>query len=98
MLFNNLDYFIFLVFAGTNAVAGLWTYFYLPETGGRSFEENQQFFKDAGEQGTWRVRKVGKGEFAKMMYPDPKNPEGENVDAERVPLLRRVGDQIPGGN
>lgn len=96
VLFNNLDYYIFVVFAGTNAVAGLWTWLYLPETGGRSFEENQRFFKDAGEQGTWRVGKVGKGEFAKMLYPDPENPEGENVDAERVPLLRRLEDQVPG--
>jgi hypothetical protein len=95
VLFNNLDYFIFLVFAGTNAFAGLWTYFYLPETGGRTFEENQEFFKEAGEMGTWRVHKVAKGEYAKMMYPDPENPEGANVDAERVPLLSRLQDQVP---
>ncbi|KAH7398803.1 general substrate transporter [Phaeosphaeria sp. MPI-PUGE-AT-0046c] len=95
VLFNNLSYFIFLVFAGTNAVAGLWTYFYLPETGGRSFEENQDFFKEAGEAGTWRVGKVGGGAWIKMRYPDPKN-DGELVDAERVPLLRRVEDQLPG--
>lgn len=94
VFFNNLDYFIFIVFAATNAVAGLWTYIYLPETGGRSFEENQQFFKDAAEQGTWRVSKVGKGEYAKMRYPDPK-ADGETVDAERVPLLRRIEDQLP---
>ncbi|KAL6711362.1 hypothetical protein ACN47E_005893 [Coniothyrium glycines] len=93
VLFNNLDYFIFLVFAATNAIAGLWTYLYLPETGGRTFEENQNFFKEAGEQGTWRVGKVGKGEYKHMLYP---NEEGENVDAERVPLLRRVEDQVPG--
>jgi hypothetical protein len=95
VLFNNLDYFIFLVFAGTNAVAGLWTYFYLPETGGRSFDENQDFFKEAAEQGTWRVSKVAKGEYTKMMYPDPQDPEGANVDAERVPLLQRLHDQVP---
>ncbi|KAF1831113.1 general substrate transporter [Decorospora gaudefroyi] len=95
VLFNNLDYFIFLVFAGTNAVAGLWTYLYLPETGGRTFDENQEFFKEAGEQGSWRVSKVAKGEYAKMMYPDPKDPEGGNVDAERVPLLQRLEDQVP---
>jgi hypothetical protein len=95
VLFNNLDYFIFLVFAGTNAVAGVWTYFYQPETGGRSFDENQDFFKEAAEQGTWRVHKVGKGEYTKMMYPDPKDPEGANVDAERVPLLQRLEDQVP---
>ncbi|RMZ71342.1 mfs monosaccharide transporter [Pyrenophora seminiperda CCB06] len=93
VLFNNLDYFIFLVFAATNAFAGLWTYLYLPETGGRTFDENMDFFKEAAEQGTWRVAKVGKGEWKKMLYPDP---EGEgNVDAERVPLLTRVEDQVP---
>ena len=95
VLFNNLDYFIFIVFAATNAVAGLWTYFYLPETGGRSFGENQEFFKEAAEQGTWRVSKVGKGEYAKMQYPNPKDVDGENIDAERVPLLSRLEDQLP---
>jgi hypothetical protein len=94
VMFNNLSYFIFLVFAGTNAVAGVWTYLYLPETGGRSFEENQDFFKEAGEAGTWRVKKVAGGDWIKMRYPDPKN-DGELVDAERVPLLRRVEDQLP---
>lgn len=94
VMFNNLSYYIFLVFAGTNAFAGLWTFFYLPETGGRSFEENQEFFKEAGEAGTWRVGKVNKGSWSKMRYPDPEN-EGESVDAERVPLLRRVEDQLP---
>jgi MFS family permease len=94
VMFNNLSYFIFLVFAGTNAVAGLWTYLYLPETGGRSFEENQDFFKEAGEAKTWRVKKVAGGDWIKMKYPDPKN-DGEVVDAERVPLLQRVEDQLP---
>ncbi|KAF1916812.1 general substrate transporter [Ampelomyces quisqualis] len=94
VMFNNLSYFIFLVFAGTNAVAGLWTYLYLPETGGRSFEENQDFFKEASEANTWRVHKVAGGDWIKMRYPDPKN-DGEVVDAERVPLLTRVEDQLP---
>lgn len=93
VMFNNLSYLIFLVFAATNAVAGLWTWIYLPESGGRSFEENQQFFKDAKEAGTWRVRRVNGGEFTVMKYPD-QNGEGL-VDAERVPLLRRVEDQLP---
>ncbi|KAI8934666.1 hypothetical protein NX059_008358 [Plenodomus lindquistii] len=96
VLFNNLDFYIFAVFAGTNAIAGLWTWLYLPETGGRSFDENQEFFKEAGEAGTWRVSKIAKGEYAKMLYPDPKDPEGGNIDAERVPLLRRLEDQVPG--
>lgn len=95
VMFNNLSYFIFLVFAATNAVAGLWTYLYLPETGGRSFDDNQEFFKQAGEASTWRVSKVAKGEWAKMLYPDPENDGDHVVDAERVPLLRRVQDQVP---
>jgi MFS family permease len=94
VMFNNLSYFIFLVFAGTNAFAGLWTYLYLPETGGRSFEENQDFFKEAGEAGTWRVKKVAGGDWIKMRYPDPKK-DGQAVDAERVPLLQRIEDQLP---
>lgn len=93
LMFNNLSYFIFLVFAASNAVAGLWTWFYLPETGGRSFEENQQFFSEAKEAGTWRVTKVCGGEYTVLKYPDPNS---ENlVDAERVPLLRRLEDQLP---
>lgn len=94
VMFNNLSYMIFLVFAGTNAFAGLWTYIYLPETGGRSFEENQDFFKEAGEANTWRVNKVAGGDWSKMRYPDPES-DGQVVDAERVPLLRRVEDQLP---
>ena len=93
VMFNNLSYLIFVVFAGSNALAGIWTWLYLPETGGRTFEENQQFFSDAKEEGTWRVSKVAGGDFAVFKYQDP---EGDNVvDAERVPLLRRVGDQMP---
>ena len=87
-MFNNLHYYIFLVFAASNAVAGLWTWVYLPESGGRSFEENQEFFKMAKEEKTWRVRKVAEGKFALLPY------DGEE-DAERVPLLRRVRDQLP---
>lgn len=93
VMFNNLSYFIFVVFAGSNALAGLWTWLYLPETGGRTFEENQQFFTEAKDAGTWRARKVAKGEFTVFKYPDP---EGDHVvDAERVPLLRRIEDQVP---
>jgi hypothetical protein len=95
VMFNNLSYFIFLVFAGTNAFAGLWTYLYLPETGGRSFDDNQEFFKQAGEAKTWRVHKVAKGEWSKMLYPDPESDGDRVIDAERVPLLRRIRDQVP---
>lgn len=94
-MFNNLSYLIFLVFAATNAVAGLWTYLYLPETGGRSFDDNQEFFKQAGEAKTWRVSKVSNGEWSRMLYPDPQGNGDGIVDAERVPLLSRVQDQIP---
>ncbi|KAF2737620.1 MFS monosaccharide transporter-like protein [Polyplosphaeria fusca] len=95
IMFNNLSYFIFLVFAVTNAIAGVWTWIYLPESGGRSFEDNQQFFIEAKEAGSWRVTKVCGGEFGIMKYPDPEQNGEVLVDAERVPLLRRVEDQLP---
>ncbi|KAJ9666744.1 hypothetical protein H2201_003148 [Coniosporium apollinis] len=84
ILFNNLEYFLFAAFAVTNLFAGAWTYLYQPETGGRSFEENQEFFEKAKDEGTWRVSRVAGGKFLKMPYG------GE--DAERTPLLRRVRD------
>ncbi|KAF2223380.1 general substrate transporter [Elsinoe ampelina] len=84
IMFNNLSFWLFLVFGGTNLFAGAWTYFYCPESGGRSFEENQEFFDKAKEAGTWRVDKVEKGRYRKM-------PVGE--DEERRPLLERVGEQ-----
>ena len=89
IMFNNLKYYIFLVFALTNTFAGVWTWAYCPESGGRSFEENQKFFEDAKEEGTWRVSKVDGGEFKYMPYP---KPDGE--DGESQPLLRRVAEQI----
>lgn len=95
VMFNNLSYFIFLVFAVTNAIAGMWTYLYQPETGGRSFDDNQEFFKQAGEAKTWRVSKVADGEWSRMLYQDPKSDGDRLVDAERVPLLGRVRDQLP---
>lgn len=95
IMFNNLTYFIFIVFAATNAFAGVWTWFYLPESGGRSFEDNQQFFVDAKEEGSWQVRKIRGGEYGVMKYPNPENGGEDLVDAERVPLLRRVDDQLP---
>lgn len=90
ILFNNLKYWLFLVFAITNTFAGVWTYLYCPESGGRSFEENQEFFESAREEGSWRVSKVHKGEFRHMPYP---KPEGE--DGESQPLLHRIRDQAP---
>lgn len=91
ILFNNLDHWIFVIFAATNAFAGLWTYFYLPESGGRSFEDNQQFFEDAKEEGTWRVAKVAGGEYRRLAYGGNVEEEGEIE-----PLLSRVQDQVRG--
>lgn len=87
ILFNNLNYWLFLVFGLTNLFAGAWTYFYLPESGGRSFEENQQFFEEAKEAGTWRVGKIQKGEYKRMPY------HSDNGDGENTPLLSRVREQ-----
>lgn len=54
---------------------------YSPETGGRSFEENQAYFDDAKEHNTWRVSKINKGEYRHM-------PKGEkDDDGETAPLL-----------
>ncbi|KAI9806514.1 MAG: hypothetical protein M1833_003701 [Piccolia ochrophora] len=78
--FNNLNYWLFLVFAFTNLFAGVWTWAYLPESGGRSFEENQAFFEAAKEKGKWRVHTVQKGEYLDM-------PGQEEEDGESAPLL-----------
>ncbi|KKY38269.1 putative mfs monosaccharide transporter [Diaporthe ampelina] len=86
LMFNNLKYWIFLIFAATNAFAGVWTYVYLPESGGRSFRDNQQFFIDASEAGSWRVAKVSGGVYKKLAYG---GTEGENE-----PLLQRLQDQV----
>ncbi|TIA46184.1 general substrate transporter, partial [Aureobasidium pullulans] len=53
ILFNNLNYWLFLVFGFTNLFAGVSTYLFQPESGGRSFEENQTFFEEAKKAGTW---------------------------------------------
>lgn len=86
IMFNNLEYWIFLIFAATNAFAGIWTYIYLPESGGRSFEDNQQFFIDAKEEGSWRVAKVSGGVYKRLAY-------GGTV-GENEPLLQRLQDQV----
>lgn len=83
-MFNNLSYWLFLVFAVTNLIAGTTTYFFCPESGGRSFEENQEFFAAAKDEKTWNVIKVKKGQWRSM----PKQSSGETE-----PLLRRVADQ-----
>jgi sugar porter (SP) family MFS transporter len=91
VMFAGIGYWLFLVFAATNTFAGLWTWIFLPESGNRSFEENQRFFEEASAAGTWRVSKVNDGEFTKMIW----KIDEEIVDAERVPLLHRVAEQLP---
>ncbi|KAG0651964.1 putative metabolite transport [Hyphodiscus hymeniophilus] len=83
--FNNLKFWLFLVFAATNCFAGWWTWSYSPESGGRSFEENQEFFDSAREERSWAVRKVDSGKFEVM--PSKKEDDGEG--GERNPLLGR---------
>jgi hypothetical protein len=93
--FNNLSYWLFLVFAVTNAFAGWWTWMYCPESGGRSFEENQEFFTEAAEKGRWKVKVVKGGEWLKMPEQAEKGDEEEgdrnkkkgDGDGERQPLL-----------
>jgi sugar porter (SP) family MFS transporter len=85
--FNNLKFWLFLVFAATNCFSGWWTWAYTPESGGRSFEENQEFFDSARYDGSWAVRKVDGGKFENM----PSQKEDEEEGGERSPLLGRSG-------
>lgn len=80
---------IFLVFGITNTIAGVTTYFFCPESGGRSFEENQEFFESAKEEKSWNVNKVDGGKFKWLPYPKPDGTNGETQ-----PLLERVRDQV----
>lgn len=94
IMFNNLTFLLFLVFAVTNAIAGIWTYFYLPESGNRKFEDNVKFFEEAAKVGTWRVRAVKDGEWEHMPY-NGVIMDGSAEARERQPLLQRVQDQLP---
>lgn len=85
IMFENLNFWLFAVFAVTNGMAGAWTLVYLPESGGRSFEENQRFFDEAAKAGSWKVKDVGGGEWEKM----PKSAEAEEGSSENTPLLSR---------
>ncbi|KAK8855084.1 general substrate transporter [Apiospora arundinis] len=84
IVFNNLKYWLFLAFTVTNAFAGWWTWRYSPESGGRSFEENQEFFNSAQEENSWVVRKVDGGKFLQM---PPAANKDDSVE-EATPLLR----------
>ena len=93
--FNNLSYGLFAVFCVTNAFAAWWTWMYVPESGGRSFEDNQEFFKQASEKGSWRVKRVCQGEWLKM--PDSDHG-GDKADGERQPLLARLTGGLAGSS
>jgi sugar porter (SP) family MFS transporter len=103
--FNNLKYWLFLVFAVTNAFAGTWTWLYCPESGNRTFEENQEFFKEAAEKESWRVTRVRDGEFRRLPDDDGEGDEEreqgdggknkkdgivKNGQSETSPLLGRT--------
>ena len=79
--FNNLTYWLFLVFCVTNAFSGWWTWMYCLESGHRTFEENQEFFQEADEKGSWTVRRVKGGEWLRL--PGDTGKE----DGESEPLL-----------
>ncbi|KAI9845149.1 MAG: hypothetical protein M1837_005034 [Sclerophora amabilis] len=81
--FNNLKYWLFLVFTVTNLFAGWWTWAYSPESGGRSFEQNQDFFEHAKNEKTWTVRKIRNGDYLRM--PQHNDDDGAG---EAAPLLR----------
>ena len=95
--FNNMKYWLFAVFCATNAFAGFWTWLYCPESGNRPFEENQNFFKEAAEKGTWSVLKVRDGDFRRLPGQEGEeeggsgngNGKGKKNDGEREPLLSR---------
>ncbi|TGJ80262.1 hypothetical protein E0Z10_g8504 [Xylaria hypoxylon] len=87
-MFNNFKYWLFLVFAATNAFAGWWTWSYSPETGGRSFEENQEFFTSALEESSWVVKKVEGGKFLNMPRENGSSERGKVTRSEVTPLLR----------
>jgi hypothetical protein len=77
----------------TNTVAGVWTYFYLPETGNRSFDENILFFQEAQAIGSWLVSRVGNGEWKNMPY-GVVLLDGSEEAREQEPLLTRIRDQV----
>ena len=93
ILFNNLRYFLYIVFAATNTVAGVWTYLYLPETGNRSFDENVTFFEEARRAGSWRVGRISDKKWVSMPYKDVLL-DGSREARERQPLLSRIEDQL----
>ena len=86
--FNKLKYWLFLVFCITNAFAGWWTWAYCPESGNRTFEENQEFFREAEKKGSWRVRKIQNGTYTILPDHDEETDVEEDT-AEGLQHQRR---------
>ncbi|KAI0886280.1 general substrate transporter [Annulohypoxylon maeteangense] len=93
--FNNLKYWLFLVFAITNIVAGVLTWLLSPETGGRSFEENQRFFALAKDDGSWLVRNIASGKYRAMPR---KEDNDEDVGVENAEVEDSKGENARGEN
>jgi MFS family permease len=89
--FNNLEYFLLLVFAATNAIAWILTYLYCPESGHRTFEENQEFFKEAAAEGSWLVARVGDGRFRSLPSVEADDEEREHEQQSSLPDSRSGG-------
>lgn len=80
--FNNLKYWVFAVFFGTNMLSGVWTWLYCPESGHRTFEENQQFFTEADEKGSWSVRRVRGGIYRRLPREEDKDGDDGSLDGD----------------
>ncbi|KAI1379245.1 general substrate transporter [Hypoxylon crocopeplum] len=93
--FNRLKYWLFAVFAATNVIAGILTWRYSPETGGRSFEENQEFFRLAGSEGIWKVKNVDGGRFLRM---PPKGGDAADVEDGNIAKGEESGDENVAGH
>ncbi|KPI34302.1 Sugar transporter STL1 [Cyphellophora attinorum] len=88
--FNNLEYWLFAAFAVTNGFAGVWTWAYIPESGHRSFEENQKFFEEAEKEGSWRVGRVKGGEWRNL--PNGGGGEGDEEEQDGGGARKKNGN------
>ena len=46
-----------------NTFTGLWTYLYCPESGPRTFEGGQEFFREAWVEKSWVISRIGAGKL-----------------------------------
>ena len=87
IMFNNLKYWLFLVFCPTNAFAGWWSWLYCPESWGGMRRIRTSLRRQ--RRGRGGVRKVKKPEWPHM--PDA---EEKDQDSESEPLLSRAMDYV----